>query len=81
MYLAKEAAKECCTCNHWKGLRIREGDGLIYSLENIEGACVAATPAERDTNRNFRGPSHCDCRSWEKWSELLCESPHENIAG
>ena len=71
MYVVKEIAKKCCTCNRWAGLRALEDGGFVYSLENVEGICKDATRTMEDAEpaRTLTLPT-ASCASWEKWSDF-----------
>jgi len=70
MYTAKNGERVCCTCNHWTGIRVREDDGSVYSLKNLEGICSGyrrvVDGAAFDRALTFPDTG---CKSWKRWIE------------
>ncbi len=66
MLTALNTEKLCCTCDHWKGVRVFEGDGCVYSLKNIEGVCRASAPtADIDSTHPLLTFPANTCPQWE----------------
>lgn len=68
MLIVKSSERSCCTCDHWRGTRIMEDDGYVYSLENLEGVCTVAC-CESTEMIALSVPSGT-CKAWKTWEEL-----------
>ncbi len=71
MYIVNGNARNCCTCDHWTGVRAMEENGSVYSLENLEGICKGAMRADQEhgNSRVLTLPNaHCD--AWTLWPDI-----------
>lgn len=71
MYHTRNDEQHCCTCNHWRGTRVLEEGGYVYSLKNLEGIC-SGIKYGADGAQFSRALTHPDtsCSAWEKWPEI-----------
>lgn len=71
MYVVKTSEQTCCTCDHWTGTRVKEEDGFVYSLKNLEGICggIKRVVDGAEFRRALTFPN-TTCNSWERWPEL-----------
>lgn len=65
MLIVKSTEKNCCTCEHWRGTRIKEDDGFVYSLADLEGVCTAVT--HRTQESVFLAAPSGSCHAWKLW--------------
>ena len=71
MHIAKSSEQACCTCAHWTGIRLNEGDGHVYALESQEGICGSiARMLDKNVFHGALTLSSSSCLSWGRWAEL-----------
>ncbi len=70
MFQTHDTKKHCCTCNHWRGTRIREKSGDVFTMMDIEGICNGVKLASGGVHlgRPLTFPD-TRCDSWEKLPE------------
>jgi len=71
MYIVKANEKRCCTCDHWTGVRAMEENGVVYSLENLEGICKDVPLDNRNESARILTYPGAHCDAWALWPELL----------
>lgn len=72
MYIVKVNEQNCCTCNHWTGVRAMEENGSVYSLENLEGICKCVKHvANRDKHERILTLPSSRCDAWALWPDIL----------
>lgn len=71
MFTTLNTEKFCCTCGHWRGVRVFEEDGCVYSLKNIDGICRAAPrTSDADTPHPLLTLPSNTCHQWEGVKDL-----------
>lgn len=70
MYVVRNIERTCCTCNHWMGTRVVEGDGFVYSLKSIEGICREMRRAKITEGLGIVTLPAALCSAWERWHEI-----------
>ncbi len=69
MHIASQQDKQCCTCEHWNGIRAPESDGYVYSIPDAEGVCRGIHSHHGESDHVMTLPA-ASCSAWAQWVEL-----------